>query len=326
MSQPDLVTQLRAARTVAPPELRERVRLVAAEAPVRRRRLSWKLGLALAFAAALAVAGAVVATRSRDDGDRGVAVSGVETLPAAAREHAPKAFDTDAKGAPLFAPVATPAAGRVQRYNAYLELRVRDANAVSEAAKRAQRIASSLGGFASSVNVDARGRRGDATIVLRVPRRNVAVAVQRLSALGTITAENVTVQDLEAGLNANARAMERLQKELRELRAQEQTPQVKTKVARLTRQVQALQRANAETVREAHFATIELHLTTKQAAAAKPSAPGPLHGLGVAFRWIGIVAVYVLALGAPFAALAVLVWLAARAVRRRREDALLSTP
>jgi hypothetical protein len=46
----------------------------------------------------------------------------------------------------------------------------------------------------------------------------------------------------------------------------------------------------------------------------------------VAFRWIGIGAVYALALGTPFVVLLVLLWLAARAVRRRREEALLSSP
>jgi hypothetical protein len=50
---------------------------------------------------------------------------------------------------------------------------------------------------------------------------------------------------------------------------------------------------------------------------------GPLHGLGVAFRWIGIGAVYALALGGPVALLLVLVWLGVRVVRRRRENALL---
>jgi hypothetical protein len=51
---------------------------------------------------------------------------------------------------------------------------------------------------------------------------------------------------------------------------------------------------------------------------------GPLHGLGVAFRWLGIGAAYALALGLPFVLLGLAVWLVARIVRRRREDALLS--
>ena len=54
---------------------------------------------------------------------------------------------------------------------------------------------------------------------------------------------------------------------------------------------------------------------------------GPLHGLGVAFRWIGIGAVYALALGAPLAAArSGSPGSRVRAIRRRREDALLSRP
>ncbi len=48
---------------------------------------------------------------------------------------------------------------------------------------------------------------------------------------------------------------------------------------------------------------------------------GPLHGLGVAFTWIGIGAVYALALGTPVVLLSLLGWfLVARGLRRRREE------
>jgi hypothetical protein len=51
---------------------------------------------------------------------------------------------------------------------------------------------------------------------------------------------------------------------------------------------------------------------------------GPLHGLGIAFHWFWIGAVYALALIAPLVAVIVAFWLAVRALRRHREDALLS--
>ncbi len=87
-----------------------------------------------------------------------------------------------------------------------------------------------------------------------------------------------------------------------------------------------LQRAEASTVRSAHYATVQLHLETKPTAVPTKHGHGPLHGLGVAFHWIGIGAVYALALGTPLAAIALLSWLAARTIRRRRVDALLSRP
>ena len=51
---------------------------------------------------------------------------------------------------------------------------------------------------------------------------------------------------------------------------------------------------------------------------------GPLHGLVVAFKWIGIGAVYAIALGTPLVLLIALGWFLARGMRRRREEALLS--
>ena len=115
----------------------------------------------------------------------------------------------------------------------------------------------------------------------------------------------------------------RLQRELVALRAQPQSDANTARIAALTRQIQGLQRAEAATVRTARYATVRLHLGT---AAAKPAKAhhGPLHGLAVAFRWIGIGAIYVLALGAPLLLVLWLAWIAARTIRRRREDALLS--
>jgi hypothetical protein len=65
-------------------------------------------------------------------------------------------------------------------------------------------------------------------------------------------------------------------------------------------------------------------MSTPPAKTPKPDHHGPLHGLGTAFRWIGVVAIYGLAIGAPFLALAAAIWFAVRAIRRRREDSLLS--
>jgi hypothetical protein len=329
MSRPDLLTELRAARPAAPPELRERVLALAPAAPPRHRRLSWRLGVVIAFAAGFAVVAAVVATRGGRDH------TAATTTPAIVRGrpstdssgNAHETLGAPANAKTFSATVPAPAPGRVQRYRAYVELRVENASDVSEASQRAQSITRSLGGYVLAVTVDARGKKGSAELTLRVPRQHVQEAVARLSQLGTVIAENVQVQDLQAQVNANDRLIERLQKRLADLRAKEQTDEVKRQVAALTKRIQQLQRTRATTVREAHYATVELQVTTKKAAAAKPDeGPGPLHGLGVAFRWIGIGAVYALALGTPFVVLLVLLWLAARAVRRRREEALLSSP
>jgi Domain of unknown function (DUF4349) len=326
MSQPDLLTELRAARPAAPPELRERV-LALSPAP-RRRRLSWRLGVVVAFAAAVAVAAAVVATRGHDEKAVPSGAERATTVMDTSGRKAVTLGQANAKGYTAGTAVPAPSPGRLQNYRAYLELRVPTAGDVSSASQRAQSITRSLGGYVLVVSVDARGKRGSAHLTLRVPRSNVQDAIVRLSQLGTVVGENVEVQDLQAQVNANDRRIDRLQQRLRDLRTQTQTDAVKRQIEALTKQIQQLQRARATTVREAHYATIQLDVATKKKAAAAKhdTSPGPLHGLGVAFTWIGIGAVYALALGTPFVVLAVLLWLAARAVRRRREEALLSSP
>jgi hypothetical protein len=66
-------------------------------------------------------------------------------------------------------------------------------------------------------------------------------------------------------------------------------------------------------------------MTTKPAPAPVHKHSAPLRNLGVWFRWIGIGAVYFLALAAPFVLIGLLVWLVLRAVRRHRENELLSS-
>jgi hypothetical protein len=323
MSQPDLVTQLRAARPSAPDELRERVRLISERAPQPRRRVSWRLGAVLAFAAALAITAAIVATRGEDQRPAALTQGSPPTAKRAAGAEADSLQTMQGRAAALPAPTVS----RLQRYRAYLELRVKSSGAVSNVTQRALSITRSLGGYPLGIHVDARGRAGDGTLRLRVPRTKVQEAVTRLSALGTIVASNVRIADLQAQVGAKDRLIDRLQRRVRELRAHEQTNQVKRSIASLTKRIQTLQRQQAATLRDARYATVELHLTThKPSTAPVDKDRGPLHGLGVAFRWIGIVAVYALALSAPFVVLGLLAWLAARAIRRRREDALLSSP
>ena len=77
-------------------------------------------------------------------------------------------------------------------------------------------------------------------------------------------------------------------------------------------------------MRNAHYATVELHLTSAKTVVPAKHGHGPLHGVVVGLTWLGICALYTLAIGSPLVVLALLVWLAARIVRRRREEALLS--
>jgi hypothetical protein len=338
MSQPELVAALRSARPVAPPELRERVRLVAAgaaDSSGTRRRLTWRHALGIAVPVAAAVAAAVVLyPRSNGPGaptprtaappvERAAAHGAVSA--AAAGSGAFKAAASDTAAAPYRA-LPAPSASRPQKYSASLSLRVDDPAAVSAASKRATAIVAALGGFPSSLNVDAGRSAGYANLVFRVPRTKVELAVRRLSSLGTIVGENVRIQDLGAQVSAADRTLQRLRKQLATQQAQPQTTEVEQRIASLEAQIAKRQRARAATLRATSLATVTVQLTSPapKKAAVVHHGHGPLHGLGVAFRWLGIGAAYALALGLPFVLLGLVIWLVARIVRRRREDALLS--
>jgi len=325
MSQRDPVAELRASRIAAPAELRAHVRSIAASgAGASRRNFTWRRALVVVLPAAAAVAAVLVVTRPGNDRTAVSGASDQTYLQAekslAAPPHAQ--VGSAAAGATRLAPQSAPA--RVQRYGAYLALRVPTPDGVSDGVKRALRITSTLGGHPTAVHATSHSESASADLTLKVPRNHVQTAVARLSALGTITGEQVDIQDLQAGLDATDRTIGRLQAQLAALRRAEQTDEVKTAIAALTARIQKLQRNEAATIRAARFATVSLHLQTPAKEVPARKGQGPLHGLGVALRWIGIGAVYVLVLGLPLVLLIGLGWWTVRALRRRREAALLA--
>lgn len=316
MSQRDLVAELRAARVEAPSEVRARVRLIAAAAPRPPRRLTWRRALVVVVPAAAAIAAAVVFTRpsSNDQLARPLGPLHVDSS-------VTRAATAPSAGRTLIAPPA--AKNRVQTYGATLALRVDTARHVSDGVKQALRIAGSLGGYAAAVHADTHGQRAVADLTLKIPREHVQEALARLSQLGTITEENVSTLDRQAQLDATGRLIARLQKRLAALRAEPSTPALATQITALVARIERLQRSEADIRRVAHYATVRLHLETPLVVTAK-HGHGRLHGVGVALGWLGVGAVYALALGLPVAFVLALIWLVARFVRRRRVDALLS--
>ena len=320
MSQLDeLLTQLRESQPMAPTELREHVRRIAeGAASPPRRRLTWRRVLVVAVPVAAAVAGAAIL------------FPGGQSRPGAVRPevgyHAPAAAKSAATGAPSDqAALPAPIPNRVQRITTSLELRLPTTEAVSDATKKAVAITRALGGYPRALNVDAEGRSGYASLVLRIPKQNVERAVSRLSALGTIVGENVRIQDLQAQVDATARKIARLEARLSYWRSQPASTESERRVTALTAQVAKLRRGRASTIHAADYATVSVQMTTKPAPAPVHKHSAPLRNLGVWFRWIGIGAVYFLALAAPFVLFGVLLWLVVRAVRRHREDELLSS-
>jgi len=296
MSQRDLVAELRAARIEAPAGVRAHVRLIAAaDTTPPRRRFTWRRALVVALPVAAAVAATVIVTRPSHHAAvlHGEATDNARVAPSIRQ----KTFGA-AQGA-----VPAPSTTRVQRYGATLRLRVDNPGDVSSGVTRAIRIARSLGGFESAVHTSLTGENGAADLTLRIPRANVQQAVARLTKLGTVTSEQVDITDLTAGLNQTDRTIARLQRRLAQLRAQHAPP---AQIAAVTRQIQRLQRGESSTKRNAHYATVRLHLGT------------PPHVVNHHYARNGIV------LGLCALVLLLVGWIAARTVRRRREDALLS--
>jgi Domain of unknown function (DUF4349) len=333
MSQRDVVAEIRAAQPEAPVELRERVRLIAAAAPPERRPFSRRslfsrrrlFAVLVPVAAAAAIA--VVATRPTHHSAAVQPFPVDRALTNKLDTQSSEGSVAHAKAAAVPGQVAlAPSATRPQKYSASLTLRVPNATAVSNATKHAVAVVTALGGYVVSAHVNAGTTAASSDLVLKVPKTNVRTAIARLSALGTITAEQVDIQDLQAGIATTDRTMQRLQRQLTALRAEQSTPAIVRQIAALTTRIERLQRQEASTLRAARYATVSLHLATPAPKTPKHHGHGPLHDLGVTFRWIDIGAIYGLALGVPALVLIGLVWLGVRTIRRRRENALLSRP
>jgi hypothetical protein len=338
MSRPDLIDQLRTARPLAPEEVRELVRQIAAQAtPAKKKRRWWPRitwGRALVFAVPLAAiaVGAAILVPSGQKPVSNQAAAGLPPErpfgPPRKAAHVPAAVSSGSSASSSFAPTTpTPNPNRVQQISTSLELRVANSKDVSAGAQQAVRIAQALGGYPSSLNVDAAGHTGYANLVLRIPKQRLRAAVARLSALGTVIGENVSIHDLQNQVDATARKIARLEARLKAWQEQFQTSETQQHIADLTDQIGKLRRGRAATIHTASYATLSLGLSTRPAVVVvhHPHHNGPLHNLGVAFRWLGIGALYTVALAAPFILLGGLIWLVARTVRRHRENALLSS-
>src|SRR3954471_13491353 len=298
MSQRDLVAELRAAHVQAPPEVRERVRLIAAAAPAPPRRITWRRALVVVVPVAAAIAATIVFTRPSPN-DKTPALEHIAaTFPATVRSAPIPAAPGDSAAKALALPSPT---NRVQRYEATLSLRVEHARDVSDGVKRALRITTSLGGYSSSVRAETHGSRAVADLTLRIPRAQIQEAMAKLAQLGTITDENVSTVDQTAVLNNTDREIARLQKQLATLRAEPKSDDSDRRIAALVKRIETLQRGEATTRRNAHFATVHLPLETPLVTLVQKHGHGPLHGVGVALTWLGIGAVYALAIGVPIA-------------------------
>ncbi len=341
MSTSDMTvgTLLRAHAPRAPESLRTQV--LALEP---RRSPSRKLVLVLAAALAIAVAAAIVhglvssgpkpPERSalpqypRDPQDSLVRARARAAFPRGrrfAQRAAPARTRRTAHGA---VPSVGGAATRLQRIEATLEVRVKD---VASATTRGTQIATALGGYAQSVNYSS---GGSAFLVLRVPAQNVRTAISRLTALGTIVMQNLSVTDLEHDLQAESAQIAELRHTITALATALRNPSLpdaqrvilQIRLANAKRALAQRLHARTGTIAAGTNATISLTLSTKAAVAPVSHHRGRLGRMvhsAIGFLGLeGTIVLYALIVLSPIALVAALLW-SLREARRRRDERLV---
>jgi len=334
MSSPDPITQLRAAKPAASPELRERVRALVAIEPEPRQpsflaRLSLRRAVLVAAPAALALAlgaaGVIGLTRSSESERVVPPPLAREKAGTATRALAPAGGAATDQAATL-----PPTAGRLQRYDAELRLRVNDLDALSAATQKAMRIVRSLGGYVASAAYDApETGPGSAMLVLRVPTIRVQSAIVQLSGLGTILGQRIGIEDLQGQADTLADRITALQGEIASLRRQLETPdptddaraQLELRLAQARRELADVRAALEQTRTEGTLATVSVSLTTEQTARLQER--GRLDRALDALAWEAAAALIALAIAGPLLLLAGGAWKLAAVRRRRAEERLL---
>jgi uncharacterized protein DUF4349 len=202
----ELAREMRESRPVASERLRHRVEVLARVEPQERERQFRPRILWGRSAKRLAVVCAVVAVAIPLVG---AGVQGLhDAFKPTRRSHAvlgknpvPQATETlgQAQSSPKALDDGVPAtARRLQQYDATLRVRVKDVDALSGATRRAMRVARGVGGYVAAVQYSTKaGRHGGANLVLRVPSANVTIALEQLSALGTILGQHVAILDVQ---------------------------------------------------------------------------------------------------------------------------------
>jgi Domain of unknown function (DUF4349) len=361
----DLARELRSLPG-APPALRTRV-LRLAEQPEPESR--WKLkppsipfryvGYGLAGCAAALVAGAigygVVSSGPTGSGSTREAARGVATtMPQAAAPKPAKARTVPLAGAAAAPPppatfpsegagqdsVVTlpPSRGRLAQYRASMTLRVKNVDRLSSATRAAMRITRRLGGFVASVNFGTpRGDEGDSYLRVRVPVARIQEALVKFSQLGTITAQQVSIIDVQDRVNQASLQIAHLQDRIGDLRDElkgslsaEQRVRLEQRLAAARAELRALTQSRKSTVRSARLATITLELTTrKSTTVAHPSKPGRIEraatGALDVLAWYGVAVIYALIVVSPLVVLLAAAGAGRRAARRRSDARVLES-
>jgi hypothetical protein len=339
----ELVRDLRALPTAAPEQLREHVRLLGEPAQARTLRdvlpaLSWRRSLlVLAPVCVLGlVSAALVHGLVSSGGSQNQALVQQTSGSGGAANSKGSKLELGTSGTPDAHSLATPAPGRFQDYEASLTVRVKDVDTLHDRTAEATQVARSYGGFVASVDESTNGGGGQSDLVLRIPVARVQDAYFRLAKLGTVTAQHLSIRDLDQVVKSQRRRIVQLKLWIARigealestslpadvrLRLELQRDAAKQGLARVTG-------SNKATLREASLSRISLTLTSQQAAAAKKGGMGRIEraarDAGSFLADASAVLLFLLIVLSPLIVLAAVGFWGARAYRRREERRLLS--
>jgi hypothetical protein len=347
-----VIAQLREAALSAPEALRSRV---LATAPTRRRAFAPRPSRRLVFAVlpatlALAVTAAIVHGLTTGSGSQPLSAHSSLKAQLARPETAVGAgggavkapsdsFRAATVGSAAQSTLApTGSTGRLQHTDASLQVRVPDIEHLSSATRSATQIATSLGGYAQSVDYQTpQGGNGTAYIELRVPAQNVQRALERLAGLGTLVSQEVSVDDLQHALQVQSEQIAQLRRRVAALHQALADPSLpdaqrvllQIKLAESKRALAQRLNARKGTVAAGTTARISLVLGTERSVVAPVPHRGHLSRmLHSALGFLGLeamVVLYALIVISPLVLLGGLAWALTRLRRRRDEERLLAT-
>jgi uncharacterized protein DUF4349 len=223
--------------------------------------------------------------------------------------------------------VAAPS-GRLQHTDASLELKVASNDTLASATTRATRIAASLGGYAQSVHY-ASG--GTSIIDLRIPAENVQTAIARLTALGSLVSQRISITDLQQRLQTQSDEITQLRRRIAALEAALKNPSLpdaqrvllQIRLAESKRALSQRLHARKGTISAGTMAHVAVRIGTKKSIV-------PVHHRGRLGRIVhtavgflvleAIIVLFALIVVSPVAIVAGLVWW----WRRRSVDRLLA--
>jgi hypothetical protein len=354
-----LLDELTVGEIAPPTELRERVRSLTAAPPdvlpaSRRlprfilRKPRWRLAPALGLVAAVAVIAGVAATQ-RDTSSPVAAPTATGTVfDREQLQFAQSASAGDKVGSPgqgAAPPAHTAAAAplpdgqRAQDYAATLRLAVGSVAELSRSTQSVLDTVRSLGGAVVTVDYGTPSAgSGSALIDLRVPVGRAQEALRRFSALGTITAQQVQIRDLQAGLDRESNRARALRHRIALLKAKllspaltaEERVTLESRLADSQTSLESVLRGVHATQQRAAFARFSLDLVTGRGTAiAPPPQPGAFErtaddALGV-ISVAGRGALFAAIVAGPFVLIACGAWWLSRRLRRRAERRLLES-